>query len=40
VTEGLAAMGQCHGMAEPVGAVIGDLAAKVRCNERLQQEGQ
>ena len=28
MTEGLAAMGRCHEMAEPVGAVTGGLAAK------------
>ena len=39
VTEGLAAMGRCHEMAEPVGAVTGCLAAKARCNGRLQRGG-
>src|SRR5947207_15548570 len=36
----LTAMGRCHGMAEPVGAATGGLAAKARCNGRLQRDRQ
>ena len=40
VTESLATIGQCHEMAEPLGAAMGYLAAKAQCNRRLQREKQ